>query len=61
LTAFGLEQLCDFIYSCKEFYCFTSGVATLAAALGKPATVLYVEGINPMFHHSKLHSFVRLG
>lgn len=54
------EELCDVIYSCKEFYCYTSGVATLSAALGKPITVLYIKGINPMFHHSKLHKYVEL-
>lgn len=60
LTAHSLEDFCDVIHSCRAFYCYTSGAATLAAALGKPVTVLFVEGINPMFHHSKLHSYVKL-
>lgn len=57
----SLNHFCDIICSCKEFYCFTSGAATLAAALSKPTTVLFVDGINPMFHHSKLHTYERLG
>jgi len=60
LSTTSLEHFCDIIYSCKAFYCFTTGAATLAAALHKPITVLYVDGILPMFHHSKLHNFVRL-
>ena len=49
---------CDIIASCGRFICLTSGGATLAAALGKPATALYGEGQLPMFHHSKLHTYV---
>ncbi len=55
-----LEHFCDIIHSCKAFYCFTSGCATLSAALGKSTTILYTDGILPMFHHSKLHTYVRL-
>lgn len=64
LTTRSLRHFCDIIFSCKRFYCFTSGVATLSAALGKSTTVLYandVTPINPMFHHSKLHTYERLG
>jgi hypothetical protein len=60
IEAETLEILSDVIHSCKAFYCYTSGVATLAAALGKPCTVLYVDGISSRFHHSKLHNYVRL-
>jgi hypothetical protein len=60
INAPSLEQLCDVIYSCKAFYCLVSGVATLAAAVGKPTTVLHVDGINPMFLHSKMHMYTRI-
>jgi hypothetical protein len=56
----SLEKLCDVIYSCMGFCCLVSGVATLAAALGKPATVLYVDGINPMFFHSLRNTYQRI-
>jgi hypothetical protein len=56
----GLLRYADVIHSCKKFYCLTSGSATLAAALRKPAIVLY-ESTNPMFHHSKLHTYIKLG
>jgi len=61
ITAGPLEDFCDVIHSCKAFFCFTSGCATLSAALGKPTTVLYVPGGLPMFHHSKLHTYTRIG
>jgi hypothetical protein len=56
----GLQRLCDIIASCRRFICLTTGSATLAAALGKSSTVLYVPGVKPMFHHSRLHSYVNL-
>ncbi|GAF92297.1 unnamed protein product, partial [marine sediment metagenome] len=61
IDAKPLEDFCDVIASCKAFFCFTSGCATLAAALGKPSTVLYIYGGFPMFHHSKLHTYTRIG
>lgn len=60
IDASELEYFCDIIHSCKTFYCFTSGVATLTAALRKPTTVMFVDGMLPMFHHSKLHTYIRL-
>jgi len=60
IDANRLKSFCDVIHSCKAFFCFTSGAATLSAGLGKPTTVLYVDGINPRFHHSKLHNYIRL-
>ncbi len=53
-----LWDYCDLIHSCKAFYCLTSGGATLAAALGKPATCFYGHGQSPIYHHSKLHRYV---
>jgi hypothetical protein len=49
---------CDIIASCKRFFCLTSGGATLAAAIGKPSTVLYGYGIGKIFHHSHRHQYV---
>ena len=60
IDAKPLEDFCDVIASCKVFFCFTSGCATLSAALGKPTTVLYVDGGLPMFHHSKLHTYTKI-
>jgi hypothetical protein len=60
ITTKDLLDFCSVIVSCKALYCLTTGTATLAAALGKPCTVLYGEGINPVYHHSKLHQYVRL-
>ena len=60
LSMKGLESFCNLIHSCRAFYCLTSGAATLAAAIGKSVTVLHA-GSNPMFHHSKDNTYVRLG
>jgi len=60
LTSDSIEHFCNIIFSCKQFFCLTTGSATLAAALGKPATVLYGENMLPMFHHSKLHTYRKL-
>ena len=60
LSSNGLEIFCDIIYSCKIFYCLTSGSATLAASIGKSSVVLYEAGVNSMFHHSKLHEYVQI-
>ncbi len=49
----------DLIHSCKAFYCLTSGGATLAAALGKPCTAFFGRGQNPIYHHSKLHTYIK--
>lgn len=59
LCVSDLFSLCDVLYSCKKFYCLTSGTATLCAAIGKPCTVLF-HTTNPMFHHSKRNTYVRL-
>jgi len=61
LAATTLQTFCDIVTSCKHMYCFTTGAATLAAALKKPTTVLYTSGVKPMFHHSKLHSYIKIG
>jgi len=53
-----LEEFCRVILSCRQLLCLSSGTATLASALGKPATVFYGNGQKPMFHHSRLHRYV---
>lgn len=50
-------DFCDVLYSAKEIYCFTSGTATLSAALNKKATVFYGAGIDRGFHHCTLHNY----
>jgi hypothetical protein len=57
LTTQSFWHYCDIICSCKRFYCLTSGGATLAAALHRPATVFHGAGQNTMFHHSHLHRY----
>lgn len=52
-----LEDFCDLIFSCKELHCLTSGTATLADALNKPATVYYGEGQPIGYQHSKSHNY----
>jgi len=60
ITTQSIFDFCSVIISCKELYCFTTGTATLAAALNKPCTVLYGEGINPLYHHSRIHSYIKI-
>jgi hypothetical protein len=55
-----LEDFCSLIVSCKALYCLTTGTATLAAALGKPCTVLYGDGVNKIYHHSRMHRYVHI-
>jgi len=58
LDSADVFQYCDIIASCKNFLCLTSGGATLAAALGKPAIVFYGYGQNANHRHSRLHQYV---
>jgi len=60
ITRGSILDFCSLIVSCKELYCLMSGTATLAAALGKPCTVLYGDGANKIYHHSRLHRYVRV-
>ena len=53
----SVYDYCDLIRACGMFVCLSSGGATLAAALNRPATVLFGGGQNPMFHHSRLHTY----
>jgi hypothetical protein len=60
ISTINIVDFCSLIVSCKALYCLMTGTATLAAALGKPCTVLYGEGANKIYHHSRLHRYVRI-
>ena len=60
LDSADLFEYCDIIASCKSFLCLTSGGATLASALRKPAIVFYGYGQRAEHRHSKLHQFVEV-
>jgi hypothetical protein len=53
-----LSEYCDIIFSCKNFYCMSSGGATLSAALNKKANVFYGYGQPELFLHSKLNNYI---
>jgi hypothetical protein len=56
----SFEEFCDIIFSCKEIYCFATGTAVLAEALGKKANVFYIETMDPVFLFSKKHNYIKL-
>jgi len=58
LDTSDIFEYCDIIASCKNFYCLSSGGATLASALGKSAIVFYGVGQNDIFRHSHLNQYV---
>lgn len=60
LSSDSLEDFCDIIHSCGNIYCLVTGTATLASALGKPATILYGAGVSSFFMHSELHSYKKI-
>lgn len=60
IEATSVYDYCDIIYSCKRFYGLISGGATLAAAMRKPSTVLYGNGLKDMFRHSKQHAYIKV-
>lgn len=60
VSTVSLFDYCDLIFSSKKFYCLTSGSATIAAALNKPAVVFFGKGQGTAFQHSKLHRYVRV-
>ena len=54
------EEFCDVIYACKDLYCFATGTAVLAAALGKNANVFFVDAVDERFLFSKQHNYIKL-
>lgn len=61
LKAGSLKEFCDILYSAGKIYCLTTGTATLCAALGKKATVLYGKGVMTRFHHSIQNEYHYIG
>jgi hypothetical protein len=53
-----LFDFCDLIHSARQLFCLTSGTATLASALQKPATVFYGKNQEAGFRHSRLHNYI---
>ena len=61
LTTPDIFKFCDLLYSAKAIYCLSTGTGTLAAALQKPVTVLYGDGLHKAYRHSGIHSYVNVG
>lgn len=61
IESYSLKNYCDIISSCKNFYCLSSGSATIAAALKVNSTVFYGNGQDKIFHHSHLHNYIDIG
>lgn len=55
-----LFDFCDLIFSSKNIYCLTSGTATIAAGLGKNATVFFGNNQSLFYQHSKLHTYIKV-
>lgn len=55
-----LKHFCDIVSSCKALYCFNTGTAPLAAALGKPATILRTDKGQSRFQHSQILNYITL-
>lgn len=60
LASTSLEDFCSIIASCERLFCFASGTATLAAALGQNAHVFYEASFNPQFLHSKNNVYIKI-
>ena len=61
LSTPDIFKFCDLLYSAKAIYCLSTGTGTLAAALQKPVTVLYGDGLQKAYRHSGIHSYVNVG
>lgn len=61
LSTPDIFKFCDLLYSAKAIYCLSTGTGTLAAALQKPVTVLYGEGLQKAYRHSGIHSYINVG
>jgi hypothetical protein len=60
ISTAGIVDFCSLLVSCKALYCFATGTATLAAALGKPCAVLFGDGFNKIYNHSRMHRYVHV-
>ena len=61
LSTPDIFKFCDLLYSAKAIYCLSTGTGTLAAALQKPVTVLYGDGLQKAYRHSGIHSYINVG
>lgn len=59
LKSYNLEHFIDIIFSCRDFFSI-SGSSVLSAAIGKPTTVFYGNGMKSMFLHSAKHKYIKL-
>jgi hypothetical protein len=55
-----ITEYASIIMSAKTFVTFTSGGATLACSLGKPAVCIFGKGQDPIFHHCCKHKYTEL-
>jgi hypothetical protein len=56
----SLDWFCRAIVSCSSLYCFTTGTASLAPALGKGAHVFFGAGVSRACHHSAMNTYIEL-
>jgi hypothetical protein len=55
-----LEEFLDLIYSAKQLYCVCTGTAHLAAALKKPATILYGKDHPKAYFYSDICEYIQV-
>lgn len=60
LSSQSLKHFCDIIASCKTLYCFCTGTAHIAAAIGKPAIIFYNGKWKSRFKYSRVLQYVLL-
>jgi len=53
-------RFASIIKSADRIVCLTTGTPSLAAALGTRCTVLWATRVDPVFHHSRLHEYIRI-
>ena len=61
LSANSIFDFCDILSSIDSVYCFTTGTATLAAALKVKTNVFYGKGHEKGYRHSLQNKYIYLG
>jgi hypothetical protein len=56
----SIYDFIDVLFSAEKIYCLVTGTATLAAAIGKKATVFYTKDQNKIFRHSPNNNYIQL-
>lgn len=56
----SFEEFCDIISSADHIYCYATGTAVLAAALGKSANVFFHDNIDQKFIFSGRNNYINL-